>query len=122
MEREFSPFADVFDFHPKEFARQLTLGASILNKAIDANEWLSQGWEKGPVDSSLRKAVTRFNTISEWIATQCVLGETVEVRVSIIRYFVHVGQECMSLNNFSGVLEVASISSILRLIDRLFLV
>jgi hypothetical protein len=100
---------DVLDMHPIEVARQMTLLESTMLKAIEAREWIGQGWTTNDGRSpNLVAFIDRFNAVSSWVATTVVSGETIEARCSLIRYFVLVAQECLALNNYNGALEVLS--------------
>ena len=46
--------------------------------------------------------------MSAWVASMVISGPTIPIRILTIRYFLHVAQECLTLSNFNGCLEVVS--------------
>jgi len=100
---------ELTDIRPIELARQMTLLEYELFKKINPSEFLNQAWTK----SSRRKtspnicAVTdQFNNVSAWIATEILKTDHPKGRASVIQYFLVVAQECRSLKNLNGVMEI----------------
>lgn len=81
------------DIHPKEMARQITLLASDIYKKIRVAELLKQAWSKKDKEKNAPNVlhlINRFNKTSLWVASMCVLPETVPARASTISYFIKV--------------------------------
>eukprot|EP01125_Pyxidicula_operculata_P010532 TRINITY_DN3461_c0_g1_i3.p1 TRINITY_DN3461_c0_g1~~TRINITY_DN3461_c0_g1_i3.p1 ORF type:complete len:632 (-),score=133.75 TRINITY_DN3461_c0_g1_i3:377-2272(-) len=55
---------DLFDFHPTEIARQMTLLDAQYLSNIKPHEWLHQGWMKGK-SPNISKFIDRFNQVLE---------------------------------------------------------
>ena len=90
----------------------MTLLEAAMLKAIEAREWIGQGWtRKDGRSPNLVAFIDRFNAVrrlsllsllslphsrlvqvSNWVGTVVVSGETVEARATLIRYFVLVAQ------------------------------
>jgi len=96
---------DIFEFHPAELARQITLLEGQLMKKIKPHEWLQQGWMKGK-SVNIINFINRFNLMSNWVSTVLIVGDTKELRAAVITRFVHVALECVGLNNYNAVLEI----------------
>ena len=74
-------------------ARQITLLASDIYKKIRVSELLKQAWSKKDKEKNapnILHLINRFNKTSLWVASMCVLPETVPARASTISYFIKV--------------------------------
>lgn len=109
------------DIHPKEMARQITLLASDIYKKIRVSELLKQAWSKKDKEKNAPNVlhlINRFNKTSLWVASMCVLPETVPARASTISYFIKVAKEMREIKNFDGMIAIINgleNSSVLRL-------
>jgi len=98
---------DLFDFHPIEIARQMTLIDSVMLKKIKLKEYFGQGWMKHK-SPNIEILIARFNKMSCWVSSLIVLSDSKELRTMIITQFALIALECLQLNNFMGVLAIIS--------------
>jgi len=52
--------------------------------------------------------ITRFNRVSNWVATEILKQDTLKKRIKVITWFIEVAEKCQELNNLNGLLEVVS--------------
>lgn len=106
-DRSFEGRPDFLDFHPFEFARQVTIIDSKLLLKIKTHEWIGKGLSSGE-SVNLIQFVNRFNHFSGWVATMICLGSTAEIRGLMIKFFLACALELLSLNNFNSAMAVVS--------------
>jgi hypothetical protein len=116
------PFGgELFDFHPLELARQITILEKNYLDCFIPQELLNLAWTKKNKDTLAPNvlAMIRFsNFLVDWMCTEILKPTDPLERAMVINRFIYVGQYCMELNNFNGTVEVLSAlrrSSIYRL-------
>lgn len=98
---------DLLDFHPFEFARQLTILDSLSLRKVKAHEWIGKGLSSGK-SVNLLSFIARFNLFSAWVATLVCLGPTIEIRCLCIKFFLSCALGLASLNNFNSAMAIVS--------------
>jgi son of sevenless-like protein len=106
-----SPVHFLLDWPAVEIARQLTLIEFELFQRIRHQEFLNQSWnkpgkeEKAPGICAL---IDRFNEISRFMASIIVQLEVLEDRKSMLKKFIQIADECLSINNFNTLMAIVS--------------
>lgn len=103
----------LLDINPTELAKQITLldyGAFVrisYEELIDPKNWTSE--KEGGVDPALnvRASIQRFNRMGSWIQTEILSRESVKDRALVMRYFILLEKEFLTLNNFSGLIAIS---------------
>ncbi|KIM28476.1 hypothetical protein M408DRAFT_329521 [Serendipita vermifera MAFF 305830] len=106
----------LLDFSPVEMARQLTLLESRLYCQAPPEEVIESGMN-GRKTPNVKALISLSTTITGWV-TDWVLKEGYDLkkRIAVVKFFLKVGRECLSLSNYStvrsmmGALESAPIS------------
>ncbi|KAH3732161.1 Ras guanine nucleotide exchange factor Q [Pelomyxa schiedti] len=104
---DFTDISIFTDFSPEEFAQQLTLNESDIFLSIPLFEFYHQSWNSKTdsiiVTSSsvLRKSISHTNFISRWVTSEIVSTQNLRKRVSVLRRFIAIAQECKLMNNWS---------------------
>ena len=58
--------------------------------------------------TQLKQYIEWFNTVSQWVATQVVVGTTVKKQASSWKKFIKVARHLLSLNNFNSLMQIMS--------------
>jgi son of sevenless-like protein len=110
----------VTDLDPTEVANQLTLMDSRLFRAITPRELIGQEFAKK--ENSLAVNVRAMSTLSTqvttWVTESILFEQDIKKRAALIKYFVKVGDRCLTLQNYNSVFAIFSAlnsSSIQRL-------
>lgn len=102
---------NVLDVDPLELARQLTIMESKLFCCILPEELLGQEFSKKTGQSNavhVKKMSALTTHITGWIA-ECILGEDdVKKRTQLVRYFIKVGDRCMTISNYNALFAIQS--------------
>jgi hypothetical protein len=78
-------------YSPKELARQLTLIEYRLFAAINPSECVSQHWmskKKEQLAPNILKMISRFNEVSNWVASEIVKCVELSQRTKILRFVI----------------------------------
>lgn len=94
-----------------ELARQMALVEFKYFSAIDAQEFLGQGWaKKGPGSEKLapniRVVINRFNIISGFVTSEIVSAKAIENRVRILSFWIEVAEKSRELKNFHSLYAI----------------
>ncbi len=95
---------DFLDTDDLEIARQLTLIDNYLYMRIERSELLNLAWSKPHLQSqatSLLTFITRFNTVSNWVATSILSSPLIRQRAKLMDKFIRLAWGCWELKNFS---------------------
>jgi hypothetical protein len=101
----------LMDIHPEELARQLTLIEYELYKKIKPWECLNQSWAKKDKETrapNILAMIQRFNQVSNWVATEIVMAETLKQRAKVLQHVIETAEFCRDLNNFNAMREIIS--------------
>jgi len=52
--------------------------------------------------------ITRFNQVSNWVATEVLKESTLKKRIDSVIWFIKLAEKCLELNNLNAVFEVVS--------------
>lgn len=113
--------AELFDFHPLELARQITIIEKAYLDALRPQEMLNLAWTKKNKEILAPNvlAMIRFsNYVVDWMCTEILKPADAVERAMVINRLIYVGQYCWEMNNFNGSVEVLSAlrrSSVYRL-------
>lgn len=112
---------ELFDFHPLELARQITLLEKSYLDSILPQELLNLAWTKKNKETLAPNVLSmiRFsNFLVDWMCTEIIKPNDALERAMVLNRFIYVGHYCAEMNNFNGVVEVLSAlrrSSVYRL-------
>jgi len=98
---------DIFDMHPTEIARQITIQDAQSLQRIKPHHYLHQGWNKGKSEP-VSHVIRRFNILSNWVGTVVVLADNADLRASVIKQFLLIAVEFHRLNNYNAILGIIS--------------
>jgi len=116
-------YVNVLQFHPLEFARQITLVQSEMFRKIPYHEFLNNGWmkkEKDKLTPCLLALIHSSQRLFGFVQTSILVEKRVEYRALFLHYFLIVAEEMRKLSNFEGMKAVFSAlqsTSIYRLKD-----
>ncbi|KAH6584821.1 hypothetical protein BASA61_007189 [Batrachochytrium salamandrivorans] len=102
------------DFDSVDLARQLTLLEQDQLCIIKPIHYLLRIWadEKDPIIERelrpLNDAVSSFNTVSFWVATEICTQPEIKNRAKVVEGFIKLAKECRKLNNFNTLMAVIS--------------
>jgi len=99
----------LFDIHPEEIARQMTIMESELFKAIKPWEYLNwNSKEKAQKAPNVLNMIRKFNQVSKWVQTELVKLDNVKQRVAVMCRFLEICEYLRDLNNYNGLMEILS--------------
>ena len=78
--------------------------------AIEMWEFMNQAWLSKTRDRDaphIVACIQRFNDVGQWVAS-AILRAPADLRVPLIDFFVRLAQECYTLHNFCGTLQILS--------------
>ncbi|EKE37567.1 hypothetical protein ENUP19_0248G0097 [Entamoeba nuttalli] len=104
-------YVNVLQFHPHEFARQITLMQNDLFRKVPYFELLGNGWMKKDKDTltpNLIRLVRSSKRLFSFVQTSILVEKRVAYRALFIHYFLQVAEEMKKLNNFEGMKAVFS--------------
>jgi len=92
------------DFDPKEIARQLTLIDSEMLRSISPFECTNAvNLKSSPLVMTI---INRFNSVSNWVATEILSQFNLKKRTRILKRFIKLAHECLSLHNFNSLYAI----------------
>jgi len=97
------------DFHPSEFAKQMTL--YDFENFLDIKPWEfleSSEIGKVRVGTNMDRFVKRFNEVSMWSALEVVSALNPKRRIEILKRLILVAKKLEQLRNFSGLMAIVS--------------
>jgi hypothetical protein len=112
---------ELFDFHPLELARQITILEKGYLDCLLPQELLNLAWTKKNKEvlaPNLLQMIRFSNFLVDWMCTEILKPINALERAMVINRFIYVGHYCLEMNNFNGVVEVLSAlrrSSVYRL-------
>ncbi|ELP88301.1 guanine nucleotide exchange factor, putative, partial [Entamoeba invadens IP1] len=118
-----SKFVNVLQFHPAEFARQITLLQSEMFKQIPYFEFLGNGWmkkDKETLTPNIMRLVRSTQKLFHFVQTSILIDNDPIKRVIFLHFFIHAADEMRKIKNFEGMKAVVSAiqsSPIFRLKD-----
>ena len=92
-----------------ELARQWTLADHKLFLDISPNDLLSCSWGEPRhtlSSSNIRRFIDRFNSVSNWVTSSIVTGETSIKRAETYEFIIKLGQHFRNLHNFHGLMAI----------------
>ncbi|KAL7712604.1 Ras guanine nucleotide exchange factor [Entamoeba marina] len=116
-------YINVLQFHPMEFAHQITLYQSELFCSISPSEFLNNAWmskEKERIAPKLIRLIHFSQKIFNFVQTSILVEKRVAYRALLIHYFLVVADHMRKINNFEGMKAIFAglqSSSIFRLKD-----
>ncbi|KAF9969875.1 hypothetical protein BGZ73_007570 [Actinomortierella ambigua] len=100
MKEDSMRLVPVTDIKPLELARQLTLYVNKLFLSIPYLELLDEERPNCP------KMIQTANKITAWVTDTIVDEQDVKKRISILKYWIEVCEECVKLNNFDSLTAI----------------
>ena len=103
---------DIFNWDPKEIARQITLYTQFIYRNINCQELLLAGWtksdkmEKSP---NVSKLIERFNKITQWSMEEILSYDTSSDRAKVIEIFISVANELKNIHNLNDCFAIMTI-------------
>lgn len=121
--KESSHISFVLSYSSKTLADHFTMIEKDMLQEVDWKELIDLKWNKSlePVNSWLdiivndkyyfqnkgvNLVIARFNLMVNWIISEIVLTKHQEERIAIISRFIHVAQNCYSLQNYSSLMQI----------------
>jgi hypothetical protein len=101
----------LLDFHPTEFARQLTILEFQLYSKIKPWEFLGQAWAKsGAVEKAphVLDMIQWTNRITSFVATEVLKAKGSKGKIQTILFFIKVLKQLRDLHNFSGISAISA--------------
>eukprot|EP01124_Arcella_intermedia_P024422 TRINITY_DN4106_c0_g1_i2.p1 TRINITY_DN4106_c0_g1~~TRINITY_DN4106_c0_g1_i2.p1 ORF type:complete len:1345 (+),score=372.91 TRINITY_DN4106_c0_g1_i2:20-4054(+) len=90
-----------FDLEPMEIARQLSIYAHSIFRAIPDTELIHHKWYKTkPLCPHLNKMIAFISNLKEWAATEILKDKYKEDRLKIAKKFWEIISGCLSMKNF----------------------
>ncbi|KAJ3442833.1 ras guanine nucleotide exchange factor i-related [Anaeramoeba flamelloides] len=107
----FSPQLSLYDVVEEEMARQLTLLDHNTYSKIRPTELLNLAWSKAKYRHRAKNVLAfihRFNSVSNWIATEILKHDRVRKRATIVNYFINIAHNLRNINNFNSLISIVS--------------
>jgi hypothetical protein len=101
----------LLDVDPLEIARQLTLIEMGIFLKIQPIELMKQEWSKKNTTSlavNVRAMTAMSTKITGWVICTILQEADLKRRSYILKYFIKVGERCLSMNNFNTLLAIQS--------------
>eukprot|EP01130_Rhizamoeba_saxonica_P011574 TRINITY_DN4810_c0_g2_i4.p1 TRINITY_DN4810_c0_g2~~TRINITY_DN4810_c0_g2_i4.p1 ORF type:complete len:1187 (-),score=216.62 TRINITY_DN4810_c0_g2_i4:1538-5098(-) len=102
---------DIFDFHPAEIARQITIHDHHLFRLITKQKLLEfnlDNFENENNCQNIKNMISSFNDLSSWLMTLVITSENLERRTMIINRFIHIATHLHKLQNYNSLLAIVS--------------
>src|SRR3990167_5926144 len=87
--------SNILTYSAKELARQLTLIEYRLFAAINPSECVSQHWmskNKEALAPNILKMISRFNDVSNWVASEIVKCTDLGTRTQILKHVIEIAE------------------------------
>jgi len=97
------------DWNITAVAEQFVLIEFSLFKAVDLKEISNVAWKSEQprkTSPNVINMINRFNTVSQWAATEVVMAQSPKQRVIIIEKLIALTQKCLELRNYNSVMEI----------------
>jgi hypothetical protein len=94
----------LFDYHPEEIARQLTLIEFEIFQDIKPPEFLNQNWNRKNSDvksPNILRISERFNRTVVWVVDSILTKQQIKQRIQRMEFLIEVMSFLHQLNNFS---------------------
>jgi hypothetical protein len=101
---------DLLLYSPETAAEQLTLIDHRILAPVSASELLGRGWtkkEKDVLAPGVMGVIARFNTFSDFVRSDIVMGRDIATRSRRLKFWVDVQKQCFNLNNFHSVMALS---------------
>lgn len=111
-------------FSVQDVSEALCIVERDLYCRLQMKEFLNQSWNKGTAEErdraapTIRAMINLSNRVTTWCATEILKQSSASSRGKAITYFIKLGIDLRSKNNFNGVMEMyaaLSLSAIMRL-------
>ncbi|KAG7661475.1 LTE1 [[Candida] subhashii] len=113
----------ILSYDSKSLAEHLTIIEKDMIQEIDWKDLIEMKWERDltPATSwlemivndvyfssnrSVNLVIARFNLMVNWIISEIVLSINEQERINIISRFIHVAQNCYTLQNYSTLMQI----------------
>ena len=111
LEKQNPKYVNALQFHPTEFAKQITAMQNGLFRKIPYTEFLGNAWTKKNKDElapNILALVRTSQLLFSYVQTVILSENRVEFRGLLIHYFLQVAQKMKDLSNFEGMKAVQS--------------
>eukprot|EP01105_Mastigella_eilhardi_P009761 TRINITY_DN2291_c0_g1_i1.p1 TRINITY_DN2291_c0_g1~~TRINITY_DN2291_c0_g1_i1.p1 ORF type:complete len:469 (-),score=135.23 TRINITY_DN2291_c0_g1_i1:46-1452(-) len=106
------PLVTIFEFHPMELARQISLIEWDFWKSIRACEFVLQGWTKPTLKDKLAPRISAMiaesNKRTVWFISEIVTRENAKDRAILINKFILTAEAAFNTGNYNTVMEIMS--------------
>jgi len=62
--------------------------------------------DKSTYSQTISSMIARFNTVSQWVASEIVVEANFKKRVSVLKRFIQIARKCLNLNSYNTLLEI----------------
>ncbi|ELP88285.1 ras GTP exchange factor, putative [Entamoeba invadens IP1] len=104
-------YVNVLQYHPAEFARQISYLQNNIFRKIPYYEFLGNGWtkkDKETLTPQIMRLVHSTQRLFGYVQTTILAVNDVSKRAILLHYFLVVADEMRKLNNFEGMKAVYS--------------
>lgn len=101
----------LLDIDPMEVARQLTLLEMDIFLKIQPVELMKQEWSRKNTSSlavNVRAMSAMSTKITGWVICTILQEADLKRRSFVLKYFIKVGDRCLTLNNFHTLMAIQS--------------
>ncbi|KAI8349190.1 ras guanine nucleotide exchange factor domain-containing protein [Choanephora cucurbitarum] len=102
----------LLDIDPLEMARQLSILDFKLYSGIRPIELLGKAWSQdgsnGSVAVNIKQSIKYCNQMTDWVTSSILFHEEPKKRATMIKFWVHVADQCRNLNNFNTCMAILS--------------
>jgi son of sevenless len=101
----------MFDWDPKEIARQITFREYLIFRKIGPGECVNKAWsskDKATKAPNILELINWFNLFSGYLATTILTSPNVKDRAKTLSFCINLANEFKALNNINGIYEVIS--------------
>eukprot|EP00761_Pharyngomonas_kirbyi_P009008 gb/GECH01009023.1/.p1 GENE.gb/GECH01009023.1/~~gb/GECH01009023.1/.p1 ORF type:complete len:638 (+),score=140.77 gb/GECH01009023.1/:1-1914(+) len=98
------------DLDAKELGRQMTLVEHELFCRIGIDELLAMGWMKDGREweaPNITALISRANSVTSWVQSMILSCSSTRKRRNVLRKFIAIAEECVSLCNYNSAFELA---------------
>jgi hypothetical protein len=100
---------NILEWPAKEVARQLTLIETERFTNIPCHELVGSRYSERNMKTqapNLARVIDFFNTFSQWVCSQIVQYEDVDMRTATVMYFIDVMEQLIALGNFNSLMSI----------------